>query len=115
MAKDARLLVNLTNDGWFLRTAGPEQHLANSIFRAIENRRPLLRCTNTGVTCLVQPTGYIDPKMRLPAHQQGFLSQTIPLGGSALTFYTRHGDWIAWISTLAALIAVAQRFARKPR
>ena len=110
VANGAELLVNLTNDGWFLRTAGPEQHLANAIFRAVENRRPLLRCTNTGVTCLVQPTGFIDPRARLQPHTAGFLSQTIPIGGPAPTFYTRHGDWVAWLSTLATLAAVARRF-----
>jgi hypothetical protein len=46
----AQALINLTNDGWFLRSCEPEQHLANAVFRAVETRRPLVRCCNTGVT-----------------------------------------------------------------
>ena len=53
----AQIMVNLTNDGWFQKTAGAEQHLANAVFRAVENRRPLVRSTNTGLTGLVDPMG----------------------------------------------------------
>ena len=48
--RGAQLLVNVTNDGWFLQSQGSEQHLANAVFRAVENRRPLVRAANTGVT-----------------------------------------------------------------
>ena len=51
----AQVLVNITNDGWFAQSPAAEQHLANAIFRAVENRRPLMRCGNTGVTCAVDP------------------------------------------------------------
>src|SRR5439155_967013 len=55
VANGADALVNLTNDGWFLQSPAAEQQLANALFRAVENRRPLLRCTNTGITCSVDP------------------------------------------------------------
>jgi apolipoprotein N-acyltransferase len=60
VVRGAQLIVNITNDGWFLHTAGAEQHLNNAIFRAIENRRPLVRCANTGITCSIDRAGRID-------------------------------------------------------
>ena len=51
--KGAQVLVNITNDGWFQKTEGAEQHLANAVFRAIETRRPLIRAANTGITCII--------------------------------------------------------------
>src|SRR5262249_30830103 len=55
----ANLLVNITNDGWFLHSAGPHQHLANAIFRCVETRRPMARAANTGVTCFVNEFGRV--------------------------------------------------------
>lgn len=52
-----QVIVNVTNDGWFKTSAGAEQHFANARFRAIELRRPLLRCANTGVSAAVDTTG----------------------------------------------------------
>jgi apolipoprotein N-acyltransferase len=114
VAGDAQLLINLTNDGWFLRTAGAEQHLANAIFRAVENRRPLLRCTNTGITCLIDTHGFVD-RGRLRAFEQGLSNHSVHLEKNPpLTFYTRHGDWIAWLSALLAIGCVVKaRIMRK--
>ena len=103
----ARLLVNLTNDGWFLRTAGPETHLANAVFRAVENRIPLLRCTNTGVSCLVETTGRID--RRIEPHRQGFAIHPLAVRPGPLTFYARHGDWLVWVANGVTLVACAAR------
>lgn len=102
----ADLLVNVTNDGWFLRTCGVEQHLANSVLRAVETRRPLVRCGNTGVTGVVLPTGHVD--RWLEPHREGFAVRGVALAAAPLTFYARHGDWLAWpcvLATLGALIA----------
>lgn len=103
----AQLLVNLTNDGWFGRTAQPEQHLVNAVFRAVETRRPLVRSTNTGVTCSVDPCGRVD--MWLLPFRQGFQAReiSVPVAGP-LTFYTRHGEAFAMAcaaATLAFLLA----------
>ena len=57
--RGANLLVNVTNDGWFLRSAGARQHLANAIFRCVETRRPMVRAANTGVTCFVNRFGRV--------------------------------------------------------
>jgi apolipoprotein N-acyltransferase len=101
------LLVNLTNDGWFLRTCGAEQHLANAVLRAVENRRPLLRCGNTGVTGLIHPTGRIDRWM-VP-HREGFSTKPVAFIDGELTLYSRHGDWFAWPVTALTLCAILWR------
>jgi len=49
--------VNVTNDGWFKESAAAAQHFANARFRAIELRRPMLRCSNTGVSAAIDSTG----------------------------------------------------------
>ncbi len=103
----AQVLVNLTNDGWFLRSAAAEQQLANAVFRSVENRRPLVRCANTGVTCAVDRTGRVD--RWLEPFQQGFAVRevTVPVGASA-TFFTRHGDLLS--PTAAFITALALVF-----
>src|SRR5207237_2541250 len=58
--KGANLLVDITNDGWFLHSAGSQQHLANAVFRCVETRRPMVRAANTGVTCLGTEFGWVS-------------------------------------------------------
>jgi apolipoprotein N-acyltransferase len=96
------LLVNLTNDAWFGRSAGAKQHLENARFRAIETRLPLLRATNDGVTALISPRGVILEQVldsetqsyRLP----GFLCGEIELLEPKASVYTKWGDWSVWFS-----------------
>ena len=100
---DLDFLVNLTNDGWFGDSAEQWQHMANSVFRAVENGLPLLRCANNGVTCLIDGHGRITKifrDRRGSEYGQGALTVEIPLlqsaEKSAPTFYNRHGDWFGW-------------------
>ena len=62
--RGANLLVNVTNDGWFLHSAGSRQHLANAIFRCVETRRPMVRAANTGVTCFVNEFGRVTQMLQ---------------------------------------------------
>src|ERR1043166_2186840 len=86
-------MVNLTNDAWFKTSPAAEMHLANAVFRCAETRRPLVRCTNNGVTCIVDQFGFVNPKTRLPAFSDGSLNCDLAVPPSGpMTFYTRHGD-----------------------
>lgn len=87
----AEFMVNLTNDAWMKDSPAAEQHLANATFRAIETRRWLVRCTNNGVTCAVDPHGLV--RDRLDPFRPGWkrVVLTIPEDLPA-TYYVRHGD-----------------------
>jgi apolipoprotein N-acyltransferase len=96
----ANLLVNLTNDAWYGRTAAPWQHSRLAQWRAIETRRSLLRVTNTGVTVLINAKGEMgDP---LPIFTPAVLAAGVDLLEGE-TFYVRFGDWFAWGATLIAM------------
>jgi apolipoprotein N-acyltransferase len=96
-------LLNLTNDGWFRRSAAHWQHAYNAVFRAVENGVPLVRCTNNGLTCWIDARGRIREVFRTEGegiYGAGFLITTIPLPerGAALErpFYHRYGDVFGW-------------------
>jgi apolipoprotein N-acyltransferase len=110
----AQVLVNITNDGWFGQTPAAEQHLANAVLRAVENRRPLIRCGNTGMTAEVLPSGKIE--RWLPFYQQGFAAREIRVPVNApVTFYTRHGDWLSHLSIGLIVAALAFTTVRQLR
>src|SRR5262245_41367063 len=117
----ANLLVDMTNDGWFERSAGSHQHLANAIFRCVETRRPMIRAANTGVTCFINQSGRITQMLRDDTGSTfiaGVLAGEIKVPTEQeLTFYVRHGELFAKacaaITVLAIVVAMAlQRFRR---
>ncbi len=61
----AEILINITNDAWFLKTSAPYQHFVANIFRAVENRCYVIRCANTGISAVISPTGKILQKTEL--------------------------------------------------
>ena len=97
----ANLLVNVTNDGWFLRSAGSQQHLANAVFRCVETRLPMVRGANTGVTCFINEFGNIT-QMLLDENgtpfTQGTLTGQVAIAANTPdpTFYVRHGELFAY-------------------
>jgi apolipoprotein N-acyltransferase len=101
--RGANLLINISNDGYFGKSAAREQHLSLVRMRAAENRRWLLRPTNDGITAVVDPAGRVVE--RWPMYQEvvgrmrfNYISGT--------TFYTEYGDWFAWGCLLAAAVAL---------
>ncbi len=86
-------LVNVTNDGWYGRTAGPHQHLAIARLRAIEEGLPLARAANTGISAVIDPLGRIIAQQ--PLLTEGTLDSILP---EALppTLYSRIGDSAFW-------------------
>ena len=91
-AHGAELLINITNDGWYGRSAAPEQHLAIARVRAVENRRWLLRATNNGYTVAIDPYG--REVARLAPDIRGVLRAPYSFR-SDRTVYSRFGDWFA--------------------
>jgi len=106
-ANGAELFVNLSNDGWFGRSAAPEQHLRMARVRGVENRRWLLRVTNNGITVSVDPYGRIFR----PLPQDVRAAVDLPYDfRTDETLYTRFGDWFAWLCVLVSVILVASTF-----
>jgi apolipoprotein N-acyltransferase len=107
----ADVLINISNDGYLGPTAVRRQHLANAILRAVENGRPVLRVTNTGITALIMPEGNalgatasFEPSVRVwPAWKT-----------DGQTFYTKHGDlFVAICAGLSLLFLVLSLRARQ--
>jgi apolipoprotein N-acyltransferase len=97
----AEALFNISNDGWFGRSAARRQHLQLVRMRAAENRRWLLRATNDGITATIDPAGRV--RRALPP----YVEATSTTGFSYIaeeTVYTRFGDWFP---LLCAVLAVA--------
>ncbi|MGM0454178.1 MAG: apolipoprotein N-acyltransferase [Thermodesulfobacteriota bacterium] len=86
------LIVNITNDAWFGRTAGPRQHFSMAVFRSVENRRSLVRAANTGISGFVDPAGRIRDRSRL--YTPAALTDAVPVVDDIHTVYTRYGDML---------------------
>ncbi len=88
-AERPSVLVNVTNDGWFGRSTGPYQHLAQGRFRSIEQGLPLLRAANTGISAVIDPAGRIVVKSSL--EETTFLDSMVPRSADPPT-YVQWGD-----------------------
>jgi len=84
------VLLNQSNDGWFRGSAEPDMHLAISVFRAIENRVPLARAANTGISALIDGDGRI--RQTLAKCQEGVLTVKVLLD-DRVSLYSAWGDW----------------------
>ena len=104
----AQVLVNLSNDGWYGDSGAYAQHLNQTRMRAVENDRWILSATDTGVTASIDPYG--RTVARLPRKERGALFASYALT-SVTTFYTRHGDWFAWLCAIISAGALLTRFA----
>ncbi len=117
--RGAQVLVNITNDGWFMRSAGSEQHLAQSIFRTIENRRPLIRCANNGITANIDIYGNVTESLRAPDGNpwvEGILQSSVEVPQTGrLTFYTRYGEVFSLAMSALCLTAIAWHFLARRR
>jgi len=99
-AAGAEFLVNITNDAWYERSAASRQQFANLVFRAVENRRPIARSANTGISGFVDTHGGIISASEL--FVQGQYRATLALSHRT-TLYTRWGDWLPKACVLLAL------------
>ena len=106
----AEVLIFLVNDGWYEKPPEPQQHAKQAIYRAIENRRPVIRCTNTGISMIIDPGGNISHT--LPLNEKGIIQATIQ-PQDITTFYTRHGDIFAKVNLLVSLLFILGAMIRK--
>ena len=106
----AELLINQTNDAWFDGSGGPEQHLSHCVFRAVENRVPVVRSANTGVSCYIDYVGRIDAFALEDGRRTGFAGTRgfrVPIltADQDLTLYRRYGDIVLGIPCACVTIA----------
>jgi apolipoprotein N-acyltransferase len=109
-ARGANLLINISNDGWFGKSAAGVQHLHMARVRAVENRRWVLRVTNSGITAAIDPYGKVYEN--IPRDVRGavdlpydFRTDTTP--------YSHFGDWFAWMCVLVSVILLLSTFWKK--
>jgi apolipoprotein N-acyltransferase len=110
--KDPNILINVTNDAWFGKTAEPYLHLALAVFRAVENRLVLIRSTNTGVSAFIDPNGRVLAQTGITGAET--LIQKVPMmeGG---TPYQVLADWPAYLCFLAIAFLWLKARRRKAR
>ncbi len=114
----ARMLVNVTNDAWFDAVIAPWQHLRNAVLRAVENRVPLVRAANTGVTGVVEPSGRLaaflsDGAGRTDGPGVLWADVPVPYDASPLTFYARYGDIYGIACAAATVLWLARSLGKR--
>lgn len=119
--KSPNLLVNITNDAWFGRTSEPYEHLALSVYRAVESRLDLVRAVNTGVSAFIDSTGRVydaspsvDPDETPDAKPVALLNEVATQ--KPFTLYAHLGEWFggACLLLLAGVGVHARRRAGRP-
>jgi apolipoprotein N-acyltransferase len=116
--RGAQFIVNLTNEAWFGRTAGPNYFVISSVFRAVENGVYFVRCANTGISCFIDPYGRIIARVKDVNGQElfvrGVLTRKI-LALQSKTIYTRYGDLLVWLSIFCSGAFLVTAFFRTDR
>jgi apolipoprotein N-acyltransferase len=107
----ADVLINISNDGYLGPTPVMRQHLANAVFRAVENNRDLIRVTNTGITSYIDRRGKILDQT--PDFQVTTRTWTVSKHSEVTTFYSRHGDVLVYTCGLVSLGFIAASFMRR--
>lgn len=101
--KGAETLFILTNDGWWDDTPGHRQHLRYASLRAIETRRSIARCANTGISSFIDLRGTIRQATKY--NEQKAIKQEISLNNET-TFYVKYGDYLGIVASLLSLFTM---------
>ncbi len=96
-AKGASLIVIITNDAWYDHTFGPEQHYLIATMRAIENRRYIARCANSGISGFITASG--ETIKRAPQYKTTSIAERVPIIKET-TFYSLFGDWLPFVCAI---------------
>ncbi len=107
----AEVLVNISNDAWSRSRAAEMQHMSIALFRAVENRRSLVRSTASGITCTIDPNGRITAMLEPDA--PGFMVSAVPVISARFTLYAHWGDLCAVIMVCILVIWLAIGLVRK--
>ena len=107
VARGAELIFIITNDGWWKDTPGHRQHAAFASLRAIENRRPIARSANTGISCFVSPRG--ESSQQTEYWKEAVIKQTL-YPQNEITFYTKYGDYIYRAASFLAILFLLLSF-----
>ena len=99
----AELLFYVVNDGWYENPPQPQQHARQTVFRAIEFRRPILRCANTGISQIIDVSGNIQHQTQLNKAEV-IRASVVP--NSELTFYAKFGDIFAWLNIIIIIVSL---------
>ena len=105
--RGAQLLVNISNDGWFGTSEAAEQHIRMARVRAVENRRWIIRDTNSGITASIDPYGNVQRVMKRDTRDSADLPYDFR---TDKTVYTRIGDFFAWMCVGVSAILVLATF-----
>ncbi len=108
----AELLINVTNDAWYGRSSAPYQHFSMAKFRAVENRRSLIRAANTGISGFIDPSGKVIGSTEL--FQDAVMTTEVPTLGIK-TFYTRFGDLFAMACLALTLVIMGIKIAYRQK
>jgi len=101
----ADVLVNISNDGYLGQTPVMRQHLANTVFRAVENGRPVVRVTNTGITAYINERGMVTDTTE--GFQPAVRTWAVRHSLEGKTFYTRFGDLFVGLCAAISLAVIA--------
>jgi apolipoprotein N-acyltransferase len=112
-SEGADALINISNDGYLGPTAVMRQHLANTIFRAVENGRPLLRVTNTGISASIRADGFVADTTN--GYQADSRSWSVSPNLTSATFYTKHGDLFVEFCTVITIAVLGATFYSRRR
>lgn len=100
--RGADLFVNITNDGWYLDTAAPHQHLIAGIFRAVETGKPILRAANNGISAYISPKGIIEASLNL--NEKGLLETEITVNPDLpKTLYVQYGNAFVYLCLMLCM------------
>ena len=100
----SEVFVNITNDSWSLTKSAEYQHFVVAHYRAIEYRTTLVRSTNGGVTCIIDPAGKVLKS--LPLFEEAAMSAGIPVYKREMTTYVRFGNWLPSCIIFAAALLI---------
>jgi apolipoprotein N-acyltransferase len=104
-AKGVNFIVNITNDAWFGKSSGPYQHFSMAVFRAIENRKPVIRAANTGISGFIDSNGRI--LLQTPLFERLALTMNVRTDKTS-SFYTKYGDLFVYVCILITITAISK-------